>query len=63
MATESDSFKNEKMMGKVIIWSMQWVSVILTWRKKNCAWLEEWLRTKQSDATYGFGLDTGVGRL
>lgn len=32
-------------------------------KKKNCASLEEWLRTKESDAAYGFGLDTGVDKL
>lgn len=65
MATESDSFKNEKMMGKIIICSLQWISVILTRRekKKDLCFLEEWLRTKQSDTACGFGLDTGADKL
>lgn len=32
-------------------------------KKKDLCFLEEWLRTKQSDTAYGFGLDTGADKL
>lgn len=32
-------------------------------KKKDLCFLEEWLRTKQSDTACGFGLDTGADKL